>query len=506
MKVQSFKSMMFIGVCVWGATGALAFWAGKNMGTHPTTTTAANKRGGSDKPVLNFVSSGDSKKDPGAMRDTEILNFKGKMNAADIARWAASLDPAAYAAEMGSLQGLPAGANRDAMLTALYDQWAKTDPQAFMANSSKMTDPAARKAAMGDALTSWGAKDPKGALDWLSKNPGATPTANASEYNSIISGYASTNPADALAMVTAMGEGSNQEITAKQQAMMAVIDGMAQNGNFADINTMVAGLPANMQNGAYQQLLADWSAAAPADAGAWVATLGPPYTNQYGRTLINSWAASDPAGAAAWAASLDASNANGPAATGGRGARGAGGNLLSTTINDWVSNGGEDDAGAYLNSMPASTEKDTAVSTFISGTMAEDPATAMNWAKTITDPNMQLNSMDRVAATWNSEDPQGFASYLATLDPATAAQLQTASTGFAGGGRRGGGAGGPGGFAGGAGAGFAGGGQGFAGGAGAGANAGGPTILQGNGVAGGRRGAGAGGTGGGRRGGGGGGG
>jgi hypothetical protein len=500
---------MIIGVCVWGATGALAFWAGKSFASGSAAAAASTRKVGTGKTVLNFASSGASTKDPGAMRDTDLLTFKGKLSAGDYARWAASLDPASYASEMSNLQNLPAGAKRDAMLSALYDVWAKTDPQAFMANSSKMTNPAARKAAMGDALTSWGAKDPKGALDWLTKNPGVTAAATAQEYNNIIAGYASANPTEALAMVSAMGEGTNADVQAKRSAMMSVIDGMAQNGNFADINTMVEGLPANMQNAAYQQLLADWSAAAPVDAAAWINTLDPQYQRSYGRTLLNSWSQTDPLAAAAWAAQQDANNSATNAGGGRRGGGPGGGNsLLATTINNWVANGGEDDAGSYLNSLPASTAKDSAVSSFIQGTMAEDPATAMNWAKTIANPTMQLNSMDSVAATWNQEDPQGFAAYLATLDPGTAAQLQTASQsfagGFGGGGRRGGGAGAGLGGAGGPGGGFAGGGgAGGPGGGGGNNNATAGTIITGNG--GGRRGAGANGAGGGRRGGGGGG-
>ena len=437
MKVKSIKSFMFIGVCVWGVTGALAFWAGKTMGSHAATP-AVTKAKSTAKNSYNFVSGSTSTKDPGAPLDGDLLSRKGKLSAADVARWAASLDPKEYADEMGKLQALPAGAKRDAMLTALYDTWAKQDPVAFLAAGPKMTNPAARTAALTDALNSWGAKDPKAAMDWLKANPGPTIALNAQEYNSILTGYAATNPTDALAMVTAMGETNPGDLATKRQAMQAVISGMAQNGDFTNIPAMIDGLPTNMQNSAYNQLLQSWGAESPVDAAKWITSLDPQYQTRYGRTLITSWAMSDPLAAAQWAATQDINNPNGLNGGGGAGGGGPGGgrgnnSLLAQTINSWVAAGGVDDAGQYLNSLPASTDKDKAVSSFVSNVMTEDPSGAMNWAKTIADPNTQLQSMDRVAGTWNQIDPQGFQQYLGTLDQSTAAQLLQASQQYAGG-------------------------------------------------------------------------
>jgi hypothetical protein len=507
MKVQSFKSFMLISVCVWGSTGALAYWAG-TLNTHGGSSAASTRsKSASGKTLVNFAVGGTSAKDPGAMVDVDLLQMKGKLSAADIARWAASLDPKEYASEMSKLQGLPAGAKRDSMLAALYDVWAKQDPVAFLQAGKQMTNPAARTAALSDALTTWGGKDPKAALDWLKTNPGATLALNNQEYNSIITGYAATDPSDALAMVTAMGETSGTDLAAKQGAMQALIAGMAQNvvdGNFSDLTTMIDGLPANMQNSAYNQLLASWVADSPTTAAQWISSLAPQYQGRYGQTLIASWAETDPADAAAWAAQQDAdSAANGQAPAGGR-RGGGGGSLLAQTITDWVSAGDAADAGNYINGLPASADKDTAVSSFVSSVMTESPSSAMGWAQTITDPAIQQQSMDRVAATWNQQDPDAFQQYLTTLDPATAASLQQASQQYAGGGGGRGGAFGQAGGAGGAlGAGLGGGGF-----QAANPNAvqAGPNIIAAPGAGGGRRGGAAAGAGGGRRGGGGGGG
>ncbi len=455
MKVQSFKSLMFIGVCVWGTTGAVAFWAGKSMGSHAAST-AAKSKVATGKGMLNFVSGSASTKDPGAPVDSDLLAMKGRLDPADVARWAASLSPGQYADEMAKLQGQPAGSKRDAMLTALYGVWAKTNPQEFLQNSSKMTNPTARAAATTEALASWGQKDALSALSWLKSNPGITAAQDDQERLSILKGFAAGNPTDAFAYVNALADTD----PLKSSAINALIAGMAQTGDFDKMLPMLDTLPPTMQNAAYAQFLAQWASDSPSDAAKWISGLDPAtyqrQMGQYSQTLLASWASSDPLAAAQWAAQQDASNlANGvntgrggrggPGGAGGPGGGGRGGNLLATTISDWVSAGGVDDAGQYLNNLPASPSKDSATATFVRSVMTDDPNSAMTWAKTITDPNQQIASMDTVARTWNAQDPNGFSQYLSTLDPAIASQLQTAAQQAGGRGFGLAGAGGPGG-------------------------------------------------------------
>ncbi len=498
MKVQSFKSIMLVTICVWGVTGAVAFWAGNKFGTNGKLVASASDGSKGDKDALQralekaVMAHSGSTKDPGAPATEQLLAFKGKLDPAQLARWAASLSPGDCAKVMADLQKLPAGAKRDAMLGALYDSWAKQDPQGFLTNVGKMTNPTARAAGTAKALNAWAMQDPKAALAWLDKNPGTTGALQAQQFNAIMAGFAANNPDEAYKYVTDMPDGAtpnSAQAQAKIAAMQAVISGMADQGKFTDILAMVGQLPPNsqIQMQAYQSMLAQWATNSPADAAQWVAGLDRtqfPQARQYASQLVQNWAASDPVGAAQWAAAQDAANAAN--ATGGRAGRG--GNLLATAVGQMVADGDVDQAGTYLNTLQAGPEKDSAVAAYITGAASQDPAGAMVWAQTISDPNTQNRMTMTVAYTWNQEDPTGFANYLGTLPPATAQQLQAAAAGggfgFGRGGRGQGGGFQAGGFQGG---GFQGGG--FQGGNGAvnnGTGQGGPSVTLGNGAQAGR--------------------
>ncbi len=449
---------MIVGVLLWGATGALAFWAGKNYGLKGG---AAGAKGGKSGSVDAFGRAIDQAKQAAGkfnVRSTEdLLRSKGKIDPTDLVLWAASLSPADCAKNLDDLQKLPAGSKRDAMLAALSNQWAKTDPKGFLDASKTMTNPLAKQASTATALTAMATKDPKAALDWLKQNPGSTSALNAQEYNAIITGYAANNPAEAFNLVSTMPEGANAfsaDSRAKLGALQALISGVGTSGNYGDAVAMIGQLQSGsqLQTQAYSSLVAQWAQSSPADAAAWVASSGSTTGRQrnYDSVIAADWAATDPAAAAAWAtqqdSTLQAANANGTGGGGG-GGRGGRNSLLATAVNTWVAEGGVDDAGSYLNTLPPSTSKDQAVAAFVTGASSEDPAGSMAWAATISNPNLQLTAQDQVAATWNQTDPTGFNAYLATLPAAQAQQLAQAAqfgVGFGGGpggggGRRGGG-------------------------------------------------------------------
>jgi hypothetical protein len=201
-------------------------------------------------------------------------------------------------------------------------------------------------------------------------------------------------------------------------------------------------------------LVSQWVANSPTDAAQWITSLDPtqfPQARQYSNQLVQTWAQTDPLAAAAWAADQDSQRLAAAGQAGGRGGRG--GNLLATAVGQMVSVGDVDVAGNYLNTLQTGPEKDSAVTAFITGAASEDPAGAMNWIPTISNPNMQNRMRAVIATTWSQSNPDEFNAYLKTLDPTTAQQLvlvvqqnqQPNNNGFGGGfngGQNGGGRGG----------------------------------------------------------------
>jgi len=519
MKVKSFKSLFVVGVAIWCSTGALAFWAGKNYSMGAASAANAKNKTGKDalgRPLSTSRFAAASSRDPGAPTADDLMRLKGKLDPAMLARWAASLSAADCATTLADLQKMPAGAKRDAMMTALYGSWAKQDPKAFLAQAGKMTNPKAKDASTLTALTAWASQDPKGALDYLKQNPGATAALNTQQYDAIIAGYAATNPAEAFNLVSSMpdGQGRNSADTqAKTAAFQSLISALGDQGNFNDAVAMINQVQNNpqMKNQAMGSLISQWANESPMDAANFVAAMDSNTTPQrqkqaYDSQIAQQWAQTDPAAAAAWAAQTDAAQlaanaANGTAGGGpGMGRGGRNNSVLASTVGQWVAEGGVDDAGTFLNTLPASTTKDQAVAAFVAGASSQDPAGSMSWATTISDPVLEARTAGQVAATWQQTDPAGYNAYLATLTPAAAQQLQQSAR-FGGGGP--GGAFAAGGFAGGQG------GQGGFGGAGAsggGRRGGGAQVITGGGTVAGGNGGGNGGaqvitTGGGARGG-----
>jgi hypothetical protein len=420
-----------------------------------------------------------------------LLKTAGKINPADLARLVEGMKLEDIAKAIDLLQSLPAGGARDQLLDAIIMQWAKINPKGFLDKMSSITSPRMREDGVVAALRAWGAQDPAAALGWLKNNPGGVSNnVMQARYASAIAGIVANDPTAALNFYNSLGPNDRN---LAQIVLQGIVDGFASIGRFSDAVGLIQQLPAGFaQNQALTMLMAQWAAASPGDAAAWVATLTDPMQkSRYLQTIAQAWAQSDPVGAAKWAAELDLQMlANPNAATGGqrggRGGRGgpggaAAGTLLASTITQWAQVD-LDGVASYLNTLSASPSKDQAVAAFLRQAGTEDPEGSLAWIKSISDPNLQQQSLGNLVRNWQQTDPLGYQAYLATLSPTDAAALQNAAGGGFGGGRGGrGGAGGAGGNAGQAGAAQLGGGNQFVGnGAGGGRNGGGTTVAGGN--------------------------
>ena len=452
-------SKIAVYVVLFAVVGASAFWAGR------VSVLSSNSAGKNAADSAKAKNTGDSitlMSDTGQPASlTDLLNSKGKPSADLLAAWAKNLTPEETAAALKSLQGMPAGLQRNALLTAVVNAWADRDPQGFLAANSSVTVPRLREGGVDTALKTWAAQDPQAALDWLKANPGsAPPSALQQRYASAIAGMASTDPAGAFSTVNALTSNNPADAVLKNNAMLALTNALADSGNFSDAMTMFGQMaPGQMQNTAYNTLVQRWADANPVDASAYIASLTDPTQRaQLGARVAQTWAASDPASAAAWAAQMDQQAGTTPGANGQ-----ANNQLLANAISSWASY--DLDAPAqFLNQLPAGAGKDNAVAIFAMSAGQQDPASAEQWVGTITDDQLRARAATAVAFEMLAQDPNTFNTFISntTLIPDQAKQaLQSIPPGMV----NGIGyalAGGTGGFGGG---GFGGGGGGFGGGA-----------------------------------------
>jgi hypothetical protein len=92
---------------------------------------------------------------------------------------------------------------------------------------------------------------------------------------------------------------------------------------------------------------------------------------------------------------------------------GPNGQLLASVVRDWA-NYDLDSPGQFLNSLPASSNKDTAVSIFALRAAQEDPQSAEQWVGTISDPGMQQRVSMGVAFQMLQQDPGNFSAFVSS--------------------------------------------------------------------------------------------
>ena len=120
--------------------------------------------------------------------------------------------------------------------------------------------------------------------------------------------------------------------------------------------------------------------------------------------------------------------------------------IYRESIQAWTRSGdaGSEAASKYVNAMPAGTNRDASASALATSISREDPASAIAWTGSITDPKVREQTLIDVARDYRRSDPDGYAAWLPASGLSAEAQKQvTERGGWGGWGGGGGGGGGP---------------------------------------------------------------
>jgi len=298
------------------------------------------------------------------------------------------------------------------LLGALYNASAERDPKGFLTDTTGIQVPQLREMGIDTALKTWAAQDPKSALQWIKDNPGTASAEAADErFAAAVAGFASTDPAGALATVSALSDADPRDRMMKSAATKALADALADQGQFTQAATFFNDLPTGQtRNDAYAELAQRWTDISPTDAATWVEglTTDPSLKQAMGSEVAKGWAMTDPASAATWAAKIDAESTNA-----GVSEESPGSTLLATTIRAWTTYD-LDSAGQFLNLLPTSPTKDPAVAIFALRASQEDPQGAFQWVSTISDPQMRNGLTVGLSLLWMQQDQAGFNQFLAS--------------------------------------------------------------------------------------------
>ncbi len=252
------------------------------------------------------------------------------------------------------------------------------------------------------------------------------------DLNATMTGWASANPVEAMAMLDNLPESLNGQ---RQQLLEAVVSGLADtdrglatdmvlrlsgegNGRAARMMGIVAGetlraegpeaaarwsetLPEGSLKGAAMDRVArDFARKDPEAAASWVEAFA---ENDYAAGAISrvggQWGRQDPEAAVGWLEGISE----------GRGQQEG----LRTVFGDWEDTNPAK-AGEYLTAMPRSDKRDAAISGFSSGYAWQDPQMAIAWAGDISEPNLRQQSLTRAGQIYFRRDPEGARTWLET--------------------------------------------------------------------------------------------
>ncbi len=409
-------------VAASAASGYAGYYFGQNKGGAAATDTANAKHAAA---AGGRTSAGGSSVG-GSVSLASLMKGPGAPDAEALAAWAKNLTPQECVDLVKSLQAGKGGLVRDTVLGAVLKSWAKSDPKGVLASIDQLKSPKLREDSVDIALKTMGAQDPKGVLQWLKDNPGtASAAATQARYDAAIAGIAATDPKGAFDVVSALSEGNDRDRQNKSDALKALTDTLAQAGHFTDAQQLLATLPAGQtRDDAMDHLAESWASYSPEDATTWAAALtDPAERTRLEARAVSTWASSDPLAAATWAASADQQALANADPNAPKDPLSGPGMVLANAIMAW-SQDDLDGPGAFLNTLPASPDKDRAVAVFTMQASEEDPESAAKWLGTISDSGVRNSVTMVVAMQMYQQDPAMFTNFINTNDQMSADEKQ----------------------------------------------------------------------------------
>ena len=312
---------------------------------------------------------------------------------------------------------LPAGPNRDRLLSVILKRMALTQPVAAMGLVDRIGSVSTGESARLGILESWGKTNPGAALSWLESNRGSIPgRLQSNRFEAWINGYAEANPSEAFTYVTALPESSQAEMYRKRRLVESVIASQVESGQIKEALNSLKTLPdGRVRQEAMEEFYSEWAEIDPAGAASHFLESREEGSERVAAGMVRAWAEIDPQAASEFVSSLETTDPAFEVA-------------ISSLIERWSRFDLEGPA-QWLNELPPSPEIDRAVSVFSVRASREDPAGAMSWAESISAENTRSRVMQRVAGSWKASDPAGLEAYLqqSELDEETRNSMRNAS-------------------------------------------------------------------------------
>lgn len=246
-------------------------------------------------------------------------------------------------------------------------------------------------------ISGWAATDPAGAINMLGKLPPELADQRTQLENGIVAGLADRDRDEATRYVTSLLEGGREDAG---RLMETVANEVLRKGGPEEASAWAATIenPA-LKGTAMSEVAERYVREDPVAAAGWIEQFAKEeFATGAVARVGRSWAEREPLAAVNWLDQLP----EGPGQKAG----------LNSAFGDW-----EDKdpvaAGQYLLSMPDSPKRDSAISGFANGYAWQDPQTALAWANDIRDPNLRTESLKRVGRAYFRRNPDEAQTWLA---------------------------------------------------------------------------------------------
>lgn len=261
-------------------------------------------------------------------------------------------------------------------------------------------------------ISGWAATDPSGAIAMLGNLPENLADQKKRLENGIVAGLADRDPDEATKYVASLAADGREDTS---RLMERITYEVIRQGGTQEASAWVTTLNDGPLKGAAMNEVAErFVRSDPESAASWVEQFADQdYAARAVREVGKEWAEKEPLAAVTWLDNLPEGNG-----------QKAG---LSSAFGDW-----EDKdpvaAGEYLLTMPESPKRDSAISGFADGYAYQDPETAIAWAQDITNPEIKVQTLTRVGEAYFRRDPKAALEWLPTSGLSLEAQAKIAAS------------------------------------------------------------------------------
>lgn len=303
-------------------------------------------------------------------------------------------------------QLVEAGANGQEWRDFNYAWGAIAGEEAFL--NSSVSD----KRDLESLISGWAATDPSGAIAMLGNLPENLADQKKRLENGIVAGLADRDPDEATEYVTALAAGGREDTS---RLMERITYEVIRQGGTKEASAWVTTLDDGPLKGAAMNEVAErYVRTDPESAASWVEQFADQdYAARAVREVGKEWAEKEPLAAVTWLNNLPEGNGQNSG--------------LNSAFGDW-----EDKdpvaAGEYLLTMPESPKRDSAISGFANGYAYQDPETAIAWAQDISNPEIKAQTLTRVGEAYFRRDPKAALEWLPTSGLSLEAQAKIAAS------------------------------------------------------------------------------